>query len=122
MRTIDLGESGLRVTELGCGGIPIMRVSLEEAKVIFRRCFELGIRFFDTAHVYNDSEEKLGAALEPFRDQVVIATKEAVSSVEQCIECGECVERCPYALPVPEMLKENVEIFRKFLTEHDLDA
>ena len=344
MRTIDLGESGLRVTELGCGGIPIMRVSLEEAKVIFRRCFEVGIRFFDTAHVYNDSEEKLGAALKLFRGEVVLATKvwakdargaekelamsfdrlrtdridliqchnvsnqedldrvlgpggayeilakakaegrvraigfsshnpdiavraistakfttlqfpfnfiesdpqekvfpaarergmgiiamkplgggllaradlcfrflqqyqdvvpipgiqsieeiqeivgyykgrrplsqddreemqrirnelggrfchrceycmpceqgvqiprvllvksqvrrfspkqliviakEAVSSVEQCVECGECVERCPYALPVPEMLKENVEIFRKFLAAHDLDA
>ena len=54
--------------------------------------------------------------------QLIVIAKEAVSSVEQCVECGECVERCPYALPVPEMLKENVEIFRKFLTEHNRDA
>jgi predicted aldo/keto reductase-like oxidoreductase len=75
LRTIDLGRSGLKVTELGCGGIPIMRVNLEEAKRIIKRCFELGIRFYDTAHVYGDSEEKLGSALEPVRDEVVLATK-----------------------------------------------
>jgi len=75
LKTIDLGRSGLKVTEVGCGGIPIMRVGLEEAKVILRQCFQLGIRFFDTAHVYNDSEEKMGLALEPFRDEVVLATK-----------------------------------------------
>jgi uncharacterized protein len=75
MKTIDLGKSGLKVTELGCGGIPIMRVPMEEAVMILRRCFELGIRFFDTAHVYSDSEQKMGAALEPFRSRVVLATK-----------------------------------------------
>ena len=75
LNIIDLGKSGLKVTELGFGGIPIMRVSLGEAKQIIRHCFELGVRFFDTAHIYGDSEEKLGEALEPFRDQVVIATK-----------------------------------------------
>jgi uncharacterized protein len=75
LKTIDLGRSGLKATEVGCGGIPIMRVGLEEAKLIIRHCFQLGIRFFDTAHVYNDSEEKMGLALEPVRDEVVLATK-----------------------------------------------
>ena len=75
MKTVDLGQSGLKVTELGCGGIPIMRVPFEEAQAILRRCFELGIRFFDTAHIYSDSEEKMGAALQPFRSRVVLATK-----------------------------------------------
>ena len=72
---ISLGKSGIMVTELGLGGIPIMRLSGDEAKLVIRHCFELGIRFFDTAHVYGDSEEKLGEALAPFRDQVIIATK-----------------------------------------------
>ena len=75
LKRVDLGKTGLQVTELGAGGIPIMRVSRDEAVLVVRRCFELGIRFFDTAHVYGDSEEKMGEALEPFRDRVVIATK-----------------------------------------------
>jgi uncharacterized protein len=75
VKIIDLGQTGLKVTELGCGGIPIMRVSMNEAELILRRCFELGIRFFDTAHVYNDSEQKMGVALQPFRSEVVLATK-----------------------------------------------
>jgi uncharacterized protein len=52
--------------------------------------------------------------------QLILMTKDAVSSVEQCVECGQCVERCPYSLPIPEMLKENVEIFRKFLSANHL--
>jgi predicted aldo/keto reductase-like oxidoreductase len=32
------------------------------------------------------------------------------------------VEKCPYHLPVPDMLKENAEIFKKFLVEHGLSA
>ena len=75
LRTMDLGRSGLKVSELGCGGIPIMRVGLEEAKNIIRHCFQLGIRFFDTAHVYSDSEQKMGSALERVRGEVVLATK-----------------------------------------------
>ena len=75
LRLNSLGKSGIRVTELGFGGIPIMRLTVEEARLVIKHCYDLGIRLFDTAHVYGDSEEKLGKALAPFRDQVIIATK-----------------------------------------------
>lgn len=75
LNTVDLGRSGLRVTELGFGGIPIMRLGMDEAVEVIRHSYDLGVRFFDTAHFYGDSEEKMGKALEPFRDRVVIATK-----------------------------------------------
>lgn len=39
------------------------------------RAYELGIRFFDTAPAYGDSERILGTALKPVRDEVAIATK-----------------------------------------------
>jgi hypothetical protein len=32
--------------------------------------------------------------------------REAVASVESCIECGTCIERCPYGLPVPELVRD----------------
>jgi hypothetical protein len=75
MRTITLGKTGLTVTELGFGGIPIIRLPFDEAVEVVRHCFDMGITFFDTANVYGDSERKMGAALEPVRDRLTFATK-----------------------------------------------
>jgi predicted aldo/keto reductase-like oxidoreductase len=36
-----------------------------------------------------------------------------VSSAEECIHCGECEEKCPYELPIQEMLEENVAFFER---------
>ena len=70
-----LGKTGLRVSVVGFGGIPIQRVSAAEANAIVNRALDLGINFFDTARAYTDSEEKLGAALKARRKEAVIATK-----------------------------------------------
>jgi predicted aldo/keto reductase-like oxidoreductase len=75
MRKVELGKSGLGVSELGFGGIPVTRLGEEEAVELIRHCFKRGVTFFDTARVYGDSEVKLGLALEPFRGEVVLATK-----------------------------------------------
>ena len=39
--------------------------------------------------------------------------KVVMESVLNCIECGECVERCPYELPIPDMLKEHYDLYEK---------
>ncbi|MBP2640672.1 MAG: yhdN 1 [Firmicutes bacterium] len=70
-----LGKTGLKVSEVGFGGIPIMRLNFKEATRVTRHAFDRGITFFDTANMYKDSEVKLGKALLGIRDQVVIATK-----------------------------------------------
>lgn len=70
-----LGRTRIEVSALGFGGIPIQRVSSEEAVETVRKCYELGIDFYDTARVYTNSEERIGKALEEVRDQVVLATK-----------------------------------------------
>jgi uncharacterized protein len=70
-----LGNTGLDVSELGFGGIPILRVSTTEAELIVRHAYDHGINFFDTANAYRDSEEKMGRAFEGLRKKVVIATK-----------------------------------------------
>ena len=38
--------------------------------------------------------------------------RETIASVEKCIECGECLEKCPYQLPIPDLLREHVAYYR----------
>ena len=75
MKTLPLGRTGLTVTKTSFGALPIQRCSREDATRILRRAYEGGIRYFDTANAYTDSEEKLGAALHDVRDNIVISTK-----------------------------------------------
>lgn len=83
MRYRTLGRTGLKVSEIGFGGIPIQRVSHQEAAVVINRAIDLGINFFDTARGYTDSEEKLGAVLRERRDEVIIATKSMARTKEE---------------------------------------
>ena len=75
MRTIRLGKTGLTVTSPAMGCLPVQRRSLEEGAALIRAAYEGGIRYFDTANSYTDSEEKIGLALHDVRDRVVLSTK-----------------------------------------------
>jgi aryl-alcohol dehydrogenase-like predicted oxidoreductase len=82
MKKRKLGNSGLEVSALGLGCMGLSfglgpATEKQDAIKLIRGAFELGVTFFDTAEVYGPftNEELLGEALEPFRDQVVIATK-----------------------------------------------
>jgi predicted aldo/keto reductase-like oxidoreductase len=75
MRKRRLGRTGLQVSVIGFGGIPIISATMDEAVKTVRHAFGQGINYFDTARNYGDSEEKIGAALKDVRDEVVIATK-----------------------------------------------
>jgi len=78
MQTIRLGKSGLVASRVGFGGIPIQRLTEGEAVTVVRRCLDLGVNFFDTAHGYTTSEERIGYALAVAsgrRDRFLIATK-----------------------------------------------
>ena len=89
MRTITLGSTGIIVPQNGFGALPIQRISTEDAAAILRRAYEGGMRFFDTARAYSDSEEKIGAAFHGFgaeRENVYIATKTAATTPEQVRE------------------------------------
>lgn len=81
METRKLGNGGLAVSALGLG---CMRMSFgdtptDKAEMMdfLHASVERGVTFFDTAEVYGPftNEELVGEALEPFKDQVVIATK-----------------------------------------------
>jgi predicted aldo/keto reductase-like oxidoreductase len=87
MKYIDFGKTGMKVSEIGFGGIPIIRLPKEEAVKVLRHSLDRGITFYDTANAYKDSEEKMGVAFRGIRDQVIIATKtlrrDAESATEQ---------------------------------------
>ena len=83
MKKNRLGKTGLMVSELGFGGIPIMQLEANDAAEMVRYCFDCGVNFFDTANMYMDSEGKIGQALEDVRDKVVIATKTLERSKEE---------------------------------------
>ena len=76
MEKARFGKSGLMVSKVAFGGIPIMRISKAEAAHIVREAINLGINFIDTANGYADSEEKIGEALKGIeREGLVIASK-----------------------------------------------
>lgn len=75
MKQVPLGNTGLMVSEVGFGGIPLTRVSEDEAVALLRAAVDKGFTYFDTARMYGDSEVKMGRAFEGRRDQVILATK-----------------------------------------------
>ena len=82
METRTLGNSGLQVSALGLGCMGLSygygpATDKQAAINLIQSAFDKGVTFFDTAEAYGPfvNEELLGEALQPFRDQVVIATK-----------------------------------------------
>ena len=62
MSMVTLGSTGICVNKNGFGALPVQRVTKEDAVYLLRKAYDGGIRFFDTARAYSDSEEKLGLA------------------------------------------------------------
>lgn len=83
MQMVTLGSTGIQVVQNGFGALPIQRDSKEVAVKIVRRAYEGGMRFFDTARAYSDSEEKVGEALNDVRDNLYIATKTMAQTPEE---------------------------------------
>ena len=80
MKSVKLGKTGLQVSRVGLGGIPIQRLSEDEAVKVVQRCLDLGITFLDTANGYTTSEERIGKALAASgrrQERAIIATKSA---------------------------------------------
>ncbi|MCL2478665.1 MAG: aldo/keto reductase [Treponema sp.] len=84
MKKVRFGKTGLMVSKVAFGGIPIMRISKTEAVGVIREALNLGVNFIDTAHGYSDSEEKIGEAIKICRRQdIVIASKSPANSKKE---------------------------------------
>ena len=78
-----LGKTNLEVNKNGFGALPIQRCNMDEAVEILRKAYENGINFYDTAHFYTDSEEKMGNAFEDIpREDIYLASKTAAETPE----------------------------------------
>ena len=83
MEKIRFGKTGLMVSRVAFGGIPIMRITKDAAAKLVREAVDLGINFIDTAHGYSDSEEKIGEAIKGIkREELIIASKSPANDKE----------------------------------------
>lgn len=70
-----LGKTGLSVSMMGLGGIPIQRIDAAGTRILIEALVENGVNYIDTARGYSVSEEYLGQALDGLRDKFILATK-----------------------------------------------
>ena len=77
MQTVQLGQTGLQISRLGFGGIPIQRIDQPGTRALLKAAHEAGINYIDTARAYTVSEAWIGQSLQELglRDEFVLATK-----------------------------------------------
>ena len=77
-----LGKTGLKISRLGFGGIPIQRIDASGTRELMLQLRQAGINYIDTARGYTVSESYLGQALEGIRQDFILATKSMARTKE----------------------------------------
>jgi predicted aldo/keto reductase-like oxidoreductase len=72
---VRLGRTNITVKKLGWGGIPIQRVSEDQAVSVVQAAVEMGVDLIDTARGYTTSERRIGLALQKTSRPVILSTK-----------------------------------------------
>ena len=119
MKQRTLGEDlTVSAIGLGCmsltGAYDVTAPDRADSVAVIRRAVELGVTFFDTAEVYGPfaNEDIVGEALEPVRDQVMIATKFGFAFAENGVTPGALCSR-------PDSIRRAVDgSLRRLRTDH----
>ncbi len=82
MVNVRLGRTGIIVNKNGFGALPIQRIPMKDAVRLLHKAYDGGMRFYDTARMYTDSEEKLGAAFFDRREHIKISSKTGAVTAE----------------------------------------
>ena len=77
MQYVNFGTTGLQISRLGFGGIPIQRIDQPGTRELLIAAHKAGINYIDTARAYTVSEAWIGQSLEEagLRDDFILATK-----------------------------------------------
>ena len=70
-----LGKTGLKISRMGFGGIPIQKIDEEGTRKLLHEMMDKGVNYIDSARGYTVSEQYIGYGLEGIRDKFVLATK-----------------------------------------------
>lgn len=112
-RQVKLGKTGIKVTRLGFGGIPIQRVSEKEAVETVIHAVDRGVDFIDTSRAYTTSETRIGIALRETGKDVVVATKSQQHDADKI--------RKDVDISLKELQREKIELYQCHFIR-DLDA
>ncbi len=70
-----LGKTGVQLSIIGMGGIVVMNSDPSAAKNVVAEAVDRGVNYFDVAPSYGNAQERLGPALQPYRDKTFLACK-----------------------------------------------
>ena len=107
-----LGKTGLKISRIGLGGIPIQRIDAEGTRTLLHQLMDAGVNYIDTARGYTVSEEYLGYGLEGIRDKFILATKSMARTREAMAKDIETYGLFTFAemneiAPLPEKMFEE---------------
>ena len=116
MEKVRLGKTGLMVSRVGMGGIPLIRPPFNKAVKVIKRALDLGINLIDTSPGYDDSELRIGRAIAGRRDDIVIVTKTSWRSKEQALKLLKTSLRQLNTNYIDVWLLQNVSTFEAYET------
>lgn len=104
MQRLILGRTGLEVFRVGFGGIPIQRVSEQQAVATVAHAVRSGCDFIDTSRMYTTSEHRIGLALAQTRSNVILATKSIKRTAEEILSDVEVSRR--------ELQRDRIDLYQ----------
>ena len=106
MERVSMGRTGMQVSPLGMGVLPLSRHGHDDAVATIRGVLDLGINWFDTARAYGDMEQWLGDALKGRRGETIVITKTGtVDPAELRTHIDESLTRLTILLSVGDIAR-----------------
>ena len=106
MQYVDFGKTGLKISRLGFGGIPIQRIDQPGTRELLIAAHKAGVNYIDTARAYTVSEEWIGQSLEEagLRDDFILATK--------CRALTKADMEAEIATSLKNLRTDHIEVFQ----------